>query len=333
MSGAVAIAVTLALLSPVSDADAKGRKAKLVIRDIGFSSPDTGPPGSLHALIEPDGSVSFTFSFTLKNVGKRTSPPSQVEIVESEFRFTQFAPVGKIRPGRSREVVMVAFDQVPEDTGMQVWHFQICWGIGPGLKTKCNPYPIHVALIPRVWEVLEFTVEYDHGDGNGPNENVVASLPLVFEYSRLYDEFSTPTFLWLARGEYTDTISGTGPSASGSTCSYSGTGTASHTELWGEPYGANPAHEGWLQITTDLDRYGANVSENQATFDEQIYCGGGSDLGGPVSFAGLDTSSGETDLEGWEPAHGFTQHLVGSYTSPPTGFGTISYNWDFEALI
>ena len=274
-----------------------------------------------HAVLERNGHGSFGLAYKIKNVGKRPAPKSTVIIVVNGHKVGQF-PVGAIAPGKA---ITVRKTYNPKFGGPGKYKVYVCADYGDpksrvreaNERNNCTR-EVMFRAVPRRWNVATFT--------SGPN-SLVGGAPffasradgVTFDFYGVVNDQGL-YFLYLAKGGISGRVSGSDPA-----CSYTGEGSVSHS-----PWDLIEPEIGYLEVSTDLDSYFAEIQDEGYSFTATQNCPGYPSLDSthaiwPLETKGLD---GRVDRS----MTGTDTTLSGNYTIP-TGFGTGSGvgAWSFKA--
>jgi CARDB len=269
-------------------------------------------------LLERDGTGRYGLAFTVKNLGGNRSAPSNLRVIVKGSSHDT-VHVRRLPPG-GHGTFSVSYDQDFDAPG--IYKTFACADFGDGVNesrehNNCSNI-IRIRVEPRFWDVHTFAVHDPLSTGGIFDTTAV---DMDFHYRGLADTGTTGglAFTWSAEGTVDEVLSGGIPG-----CTWSGHGDVFHAR-WGI---AQPT--GFLEISTGLTAYGAQVRDDNATYIGNFTCPPDPPDPNPYTIEKLQTfSSAGSSSRGMSPS---AESLSGSYVSP-SQFAPAEYTWLFKADI
>ena len=321
LSARIPMVAALLLAAALLSAPAAQARSKpdLVVRAFQFKSPyaDSTSPRVRFTILDNASRGRFGVVFKVKNVGGRRSPATTARIVAGGEKVGS-EQVGPIPPGGSR-TVRASFHRRFQSPGL--FHIFACADF-PGAvdesreRNNCTPNKVFRA-VPRRWDATTFHLRSTSFTGAAPfNDSDAAGMR--FDFFGVINFGGEERFLWLARGALRGSVSG-----DDGTCTYSGSGSASHF-----PWDRLLPNAGYLEMDIDLTEYAAEVEDENASFSFTQACTGYPPNEDTMGISPLLTYGNNGDFRSMSP-HAKT--LSGSRHFDLVASQTADYTWSFKA--
>ena len=295
-------------------------KPDLVIRNLKFvSSPaQSTSPRVPVAVLENDGHGRFGIHFKVKNLGDRRAGAGKAHLFIGGS--TVNVAVGPIPAGGSR-LIHKSFN--PRIPGPGQYKFFACADWGDAVnesreRNNCSPDKRFHA-VPRRWDVRKFTVHFTSTDGEAPFSDAAAGT-MHMSFFGVVKLGGEERLLWLAHGGVTGKVSGYD-----GVCTYSGSGSASHS-----PWDVNPPAAGYLEMDADVTEYAAEVKDDDAGFTSTQTCPGYPPNEESAGILPLETYGADGDFHGMDSD---AKVLTGNKHFDLFAGMTSDYSWSFKAVI
>lgn len=261
-------------------------------------------------VLEADRRGRFGVTFTAANDGRRpTGRTAAVVFVSGRKAGT--ASIPPLRPGR-HTTVQESF--VRRFQGSGEYAAQVCV---QGSCTRRDPF----SAVPRTWFVDNFTAGPHSFSGNPPLFEAQAG-PMTFDFYGTVNSPDGPFHLWLADGTVRGQTSG-----SYSNCTYSGSGSATHS-----PWDVLGESTGYLEVTTELNGYFAEIedTDEQHAYTVTQACNWGTNET-PTTIERLETLNQDTAGPDYNDMDPQATTLQGSYDIQSGFGGGVEGAWTFSA--